>query len=170
MQSPLTISNIKLDNCECADRETDMRLTLVQLPAHSQTASPMESPQVIIDEGQRTVRRLTRTGHNTDAFDVSATGTTITGCTVLNQDDCLAINKGSNIVFTGNSCTGGHGVSIGSIKTGANVENVTITCGRAASSVGRTLIAVAGTTRSSTTRTASVSRCVDSTSCCGRVG
>lgn len=31
---------------------------------------------------------------------------------VHNQDDCLAINKGSNIVFKGNSCTGGHGISI----------------------------------------------------------
>ena len=32
--------------------------------------------------------------------------------TVLNQDDCLAINKGSNIVFQGNTCSGGHGISI----------------------------------------------------------
>ncbi|EJD54411.1 hypothetical protein AURDEDRAFT_132904 [Auricularia subglabra TFB-10046 SS5] len=65
-------------------------------------------------------------GHNTDAFDVSATGTTITGCTVINQDDCIAINKGSNIVFSNNSCTGGHGISIGSIKTGGVVSNVQI--------------------------------------------
>jgi hypothetical protein len=35
-------------------------------------------------------------GHNTDAFDVgSTTGLTITGATVKNQDDCLAINSGS---------------------------------------------------------------------------
>ncbi|KAG6839184.1 hypothetical protein C0991_005145, partial [Blastosporella zonata] len=27
-------------------------------------------------------------------------------------DDCLAINKGSNIVFKGNTCSGGHGISI----------------------------------------------------------
>lgn len=28
------------------------------------------------------------------------------------QDDCLAINKGQNIVFENNYCHGGHGVSI----------------------------------------------------------
>ncbi|PSR75797.1 hypothetical protein PHLCEN_2v8914, partial [Hermanssonia centrifuga] len=32
--------------------------------------------------------------------------------TIKNQDDCLAINKGSNIVFQGNTCSGGHGISI----------------------------------------------------------
>lgn len=31
---------------------------------------------------------------------------------IHNQDDCLAVNKGTNIVFKGNSCTGGHGISI----------------------------------------------------------
>ena len=30
----------------------------------------------------------------------------------MNQDDCLAINKGSNIVFQRNTCSGGHGISI----------------------------------------------------------
>lgn len=93
--SPLTISNIRLDN---------------SLGAQPNSQSKGKAA-----------------GHNTDAFDVSATGTTITGSTIVNQDDCLAINKGSNIVFTGNSCTGGHGVSIGSIKSGANVQTVTIT-------------------------------------------
>jgi len=28
------------------------------------------------------------------------------------QDDCLAINRGSNIVFQRNTCTNGHGISI----------------------------------------------------------
>ena len=38
----------------------------------------------------------TQGGHNTDAFDVgSSTGITITGATVYNQDDCLAINSGT---------------------------------------------------------------------------
>jgi len=31
---------------------------------------------------------------------------------IHNQDDCLAINKGTNIVFKGNTCNGGHGISI----------------------------------------------------------
>lgn len=33
------------------------------------------------------------------------------------KDDCLAINKGTNIVFKSNSCTGGHGISIVSRMT-----------------------------------------------------
>ncbi|KAF9479057.1 polygalacturonase [Pholiota conissans] len=51
-------------------------------------------------------------GHNTDGFDVSTNDLTIQNSQIHNQDDCLAINKGTNIVFKGNSCTGGHGISI----------------------------------------------------------
>ncbi|KAF9018465.1 glycoside hydrolase [Hymenopellis radicata] len=65
-------------------------------------------------------------GHNTDCFDVSAHDVTITGCTCLNQDDCLAVNSGSNILFSDNFCSGGHGISIGSIATGKTVTGVTI--------------------------------------------
>ncbi|WKT49418.1 Parallel beta-helix repeat [Fusarium oxysporum f. sp. vasinfectum] len=55
-------------------------------------------------------------GHNTDAFDVgSSTGVYISGAVVKNQDDCLAINSGTNITFTGGNCSGGHGLSIGSV-------------------------------------------------------
>ncbi|QSZ32981.1 hypothetical protein DSL72_002565 [Monilinia vaccinii-corymbosi] len=69
-------------------------------------------------------------GHNTDAFDVgSSTGVTITGAIVHNQDDCLAINSGTNIVFTGGTCIGGHGLSIGSVggRSDNVVSNVQIT-------------------------------------------
>ncbi|EJD03049.1 endo-polygalacturonase PG1 [Fomitiporia mediterranea MF3/22] len=66
-------------------------------------------------------------GHNTDGFDISSTDVTFTGNTVMNQDDCLAVNKGSNIVFTGNTCSGGHGISIGSISSDATVNGVLIT-------------------------------------------
>ena len=53
-------------------------------------------------------------GHNTDAFDVGdSTGITITGANIMNQDDCLAINSGTDITFTGGTCSGGHGLSIG---------------------------------------------------------
>ncbi|KAJ7087204.1 glycoside hydrolase [Mycena belliarum] len=68
-------------------------------------------------------------GANTDGFDVSANNVRIQNSVVTNQDDCLAINRGTNIVFTGNSCTGGHGISIaciGSIKSGVTVSGVTI--------------------------------------------
>ncbi|THH00260.1 hypothetical protein EW026_g2254 [Hermanssonia centrifuga] len=46
--------------------------------------------------------------------------------TIKNQDDCLAINKGSNIVFQGNTCSGGHGISIGSVASGATVSGIVI--------------------------------------------
>ena len=55
-------------------------------------------------------------GHNTDAFDVGdAEHITISGATVYNQDDCLAVNSGTQITFTGGYCSGGHGLSIGSV-------------------------------------------------------
>ncbi|CCO36549.1 hypothetical protein RSOLAG1IB_08532 [Rhizoctonia solani AG-1 IB] len=65
--------------------------------------------------------------HNTDGFDVSTSDVTIQDSTIVNQDDCLAINKGSNIVFQNNKCTGGHGISIGSVDSGSVVSNVHIT-------------------------------------------
>lgn len=40
-------------------------------------------------------------------------------------DDCVAVNQGSNMVFENMYCSGGHGLSVGSIKTGKTVSNVT---------------------------------------------
>ena len=55
-------------------------------------------------------------GHNTDAFDVgSSDGVFITNANVHDQDDCLAINSGTNILFSGGYCSSGHGLSIGSV-------------------------------------------------------
>ncbi|KZV65706.1 glycoside hydrolase family 28 protein [Peniophora sp. CONT] len=65
-------------------------------------------------------------GHNTDGFDVSASDVTIKGSTVYNQDDCIAINSGSTLVFENNYCSGGHGISIGSIADAKTVSGVTI--------------------------------------------
>ncbi|KAI1495512.1 endopolygalacturonase [Biscogniauxia marginata] len=68
-------------------------------------------------------------GHNTDAFDVgNSNDVYIIGANVKNQDDCLAVNSGSNIQFTGGSCSGGHGVSIGSVggRSNNDVSNVYI--------------------------------------------
>ncbi|TGO41589.1 hypothetical protein BHYA_0019g00180 [Botrytis hyacinthi] len=64
-------------------------------------------------------------GHNTDGFDIgNSQNIFISGAIVKNQDDCVAINSGSNITFTGGSCSGGHGLSVGSVGgrsgTGAN--------------------------------------------------
>ncbi|KAL2071469.1 hypothetical protein VTL71DRAFT_12704 [Oculimacula yallundae] len=62
-------------------------------------------------------------GHNTDAFDVgSSSGVTISGANIQNQDDCLAINSGTDITFTNGVCSGGHGCSIGSV--GGRKDNV----------------------------------------------
>ncbi|KAF2216020.1 glycoside hydrolase family 28 protein [Cercospora zeae-maydis SCOH1-5] len=68
-------------------------------------------------------------GHNTDAFDVGdSSGVYISGCTVKNQDDCLAVNSGSDISFTDGTCSGGHGLSIGSVggRDNNDVSNVFI--------------------------------------------
>ncbi|KAL7410346.1 glycosyl hydrolases family 28-domain-containing protein [Mrakia frigida] len=65
-------------------------------------------------------------GHNSDCFDVSATGTIIQDSWCSNQDDCLAINRGSDITFRRNYCEGGHGISIGSIQKDKSVSNVLI--------------------------------------------
>jgi polygalacturonase len=64
-------------------------------------------------------------GHNTDGYDVgSSNGLTIKNCHVYNSDDCLAVNSGSDIHFSNNYCWGGHGVSIGSVKTGDVVDGI----------------------------------------------
>ncbi|CAE6356516.1 unnamed protein product [Rhizoctonia solani] len=65
--------------------------------------------------------------HNTDGFDVSTSDVTIQNSIITNQDDCMVINKGSNIIFQNNKCTGGHGISIESVASGSIVSNVHIT-------------------------------------------
>nr|ADU33253.1 endopolygalacturonase [Sitophilus oryzae] len=60
-------------------------------------------------------------GHNTDGFDISgSTGITIKNSVVKNQDDCVAINQGSNLVFESLTCSGGHGLSL---SVGQSTEN-----------------------------------------------
>jgi galacturan 1,4-alpha-galacturonidase len=64
-------------------------------------------------------------GVNTDGFGVSSSqDITISNATVHNQDDCLALNSGTGITFTGAKCIGSHGISIGSIKGASTVANV----------------------------------------------
>jgi len=60
-------------------------------------------------------------GHNTDAFDVGdSSDITISNAWVHNQDDCLAVNSGTNIRFVNGTCIGGHGLSIGSVGGRSN--------------------------------------------------
>ncbi|KAI9498417.1 pectin lyase fold/virulence factor [Zychaea mexicana] len=55
--------------------------------------------------------------HNTDAFDVSdSTGVVIQSSTIVNGDDCIAVNGGAkNLTVTNLDCTGSHGFSVGSL-------------------------------------------------------
>lgn len=55
-------------------------------------------------------------GHNTDCFDIGeSSNVVITGANCYNQDDCVAINSGTDITFEDSTCSGGHGLSIGSV-------------------------------------------------------
>jgi len=52
-------------------------------------------------------------GHNTDGFDLSgSTGITVLNSVVKNQDDCVAVNQGSDYYFKNLTCSGGHGLSL----------------------------------------------------------
>jgi len=90
---------------------------------------------VTVDNSAGNTGNTATAATNTDAFDVgSSTGITITGANISNQDDCLAINSGTTITFTGGICTGGHGLSIGSVGgrddntvSGVLIENSSIT-------------------------------------------
>ncbi|CAE6415061.1 unnamed protein product [Rhizoctonia solani] len=68
-------------------------------------------------------------GHNTDGFDCSTTNLVIENSLIINQDDCIAINKGNNITFHKNTCIGGHGISVvkGSIDSNVLASNIQIT-------------------------------------------
>ncbi|KAF4315849.1 hypothetical protein BBO99_00008909 [Phytophthora kernoviae] len=68
------------------------------------------------------------TAKNTDGFDLSKNdGVTITGCKIYNQDDCLAMQSSTNTVFSSNTCSGGHGISIGSIGGSSVSSSDTVT-------------------------------------------
>ncbi|KAF1320488.1 Endopolygalacturonase i, partial [Globisporangium splendens] len=64
---------------------------------------------------------------NTDGFDLSSNnGVNITNNNILNQDDCLAMQSSTNTHFVGNTCTGGHGISVGSIGGNAVDDTDTV--------------------------------------------
>ncbi|KUJ06425.1 uncharacterized protein LY89DRAFT_769533 [Mollisia scopiformis] len=68
--------------------------------------------------------------HNTDGFDISTTNNMVlSDSTVYNQDDCVAITSGNEITVTNLYCSGGHGLSIGSVggKSNNNVTNILFT-------------------------------------------
>jgi polygalacturonase len=66
--------------------------------------------------------------HNSDGFDISGSDTvTLQNIKVYNQDDCVAVTSGSNIIVSDLYCSGGHGLSIGSVggKSNNTVAGVT---------------------------------------------
>ncbi|KAL4927536.1 glycoside hydrolase family 28 protein [Aspergillus undulatus] len=65
--------------------------------------------------------------HNSDGFDIkSSTNFVLSNSNVYNQDDCVAVTSGTNITVDGMYCSGGHGLSIGSIggKSDNTVDGV----------------------------------------------
>ncbi|KAH8697803.1 polygalacturonase [Talaromyces proteolyticus] len=107
-------------------------------------------------------------GHNTDAFDVGeSTGILISGATVYNQDDCLAVNSGTNITFTGGYCSGGHGLSIGSVggRDDNTVSDVTISSSKIVNSANgvriKTISGATGTVKGVTYQDITLSNITD---------
>ncbi|KAF9050180.1 endo-polygalacturonase PG1 [Panaeolus papilionaceus] len=92
--------------------------------------APLVMTDLIIDNSQGDLPNAQSNGlaagHNTDGFDCSTTNLVIQNSVIHNQDDCLAINKGSNIVFQNNTCINGHGISVGSIDSNVVVSGILI--------------------------------------------
>ncbi|KAF2030087.1 hypothetical protein EK21DRAFT_66190 [Setomelanomma holmii] len=68
--------------------------------------------------------------HNSDGFDLATTNDTkVRDSVVINQDDCVAVTSGNNVLVTNMYCNGSHGLSIGSIggKGNNNVTNISFT-------------------------------------------
>ncbi|KAJ5460389.1 uncharacterized protein N7458_001941 [Penicillium daleae] len=66
--------------------------------------------------------------HNSDGFDISSSDyITLEDIEVYNQDDCVAVTSGTQIVVDNVYCSGGHGLSIGSVggKSNNTVDGVT---------------------------------------------
>ncbi|KAI8631654.1 glycosyl hydrolases family 28-domain-containing protein [Xylariaceae sp. FL1651] len=66
--------------------------------------------------------------HNSDGFDISSSDyVTLDSIHVYNQDDCVAVTSGTQITINNMYCSGGHGLSIGSIggKSNNTVNGVT---------------------------------------------
>ncbi|KAI7716232.1 endo-polygalacturonase D [Hortaea werneckii] len=106
-------------------------LTIQNWPTHLfeiTGCSNMEVYNLILDNsaGDKKNSDGDSLGHNTDAFDVSHNdGLYVHDSTVYNQDDCVAVNSGSNMVFENLYCSGGHGLSVGSVDSDVTISNVT---------------------------------------------
>lgn len=114
----LTMSKLTIDNCAsyCVHKKTfrygqsidhvyqpletnPTARAVARRQATTPTASTAAPPILLLKTGQSKFRDF-------------VIRLTPLSSTIHNQDDCLAINKGSNIVFQRNTCIGGHGISI----------------------------------------------------------
>ncbi|KAF2855591.1 glycoside hydrolase family 28 protein [Plenodomus tracheiphilus IPT5] len=59
--------------------------------------------------------------HNSDGFGLaSSNDTVVRDSTVINQDDCVAVTSGNNLLINNMHCNGSHGLSIGSVGGKSN--------------------------------------------------
>ncbi|KAF8608752.1 endo-polygalacturonase PG1 [Ceratobasidium sp. AG-I] len=110
------------------------KVGVINSPAHTFSISnpaPLTISHITIDNSLGDLPNAASggiaAGHNTDGFDCSTTNLVIENSVILNQDDCIAINKGNNITFHKNTCSGGHGISVGSIDSNVVASNIQIT-------------------------------------------
>ncbi|EUC64276.1 endo-polygalacturonase PG1, partial [Rhizoctonia solani AG-3 Rhs1AP] len=112
------------------------KVGVINSPAHTFSISnpaPLTISHITIDNSlgdyPNTNSSGKAAGHNTDGFDCSTTNLVIENSLIMNQDDCIAINKGNNITFHKNTCIGGHGISVvkGSIDSNVVASNIQIT-------------------------------------------
>ncbi|KAK6355556.1 hypothetical protein TWF696_004655 [Orbilia brochopaga] len=99
-------------------------ITILNAPKNSFSLNRVTNlvvKNIVIDD-----KAGTALGKNTDGFNINnADGVFITNVSVYNQDDCMNVNTGQNILMTNSFCSGSHGLSIGSVADGAVVRNVT---------------------------------------------
>ncbi|KAI9348926.1 glycoside hydrolase [Zopfochytrium polystomum] len=115
-------------------------LTIKNSPAHtfSITGSDTTLKRITIDNSDGDKQKGGKAvGHNTDGFDVSGKHITIKDSTIKNQDDCLSVASGHHIYFLNNTCTGGNGISVGSIASHKSVSHIRVeNCTVADSDIG----------------------------------
>ncbi|KAJ8960363.1 hypothetical protein NQ317_000616, partial [Molorchus minor] len=119
----------KLLRVETTDGSTITNLNILNCPAWCVS---IKSSDLVIDGWTIDVSDGdTQGGHNTDGFDIStSTNILVQNSVVKNQDDCVAVNHGSDMVFSNLQCSGSHGLSlsVGMSKTSYDsnvVSNIT---------------------------------------------
>ncbi|KAK1238532.1 hypothetical protein MKX07_006678 [Trichoderma sp. CBMAI-0711] len=76
------------------------------------------------------VSNSSNVAHNTDGWDIGqSTYVSINHATVTNDDDCVAFKPGSSFATVTNiTCTGSHGISVGSLGSGAGNTDTVQNC------------------------------------------